>query len=166
MFDDFSDEDWFTAWGAFLAAMLHCALRKRDALHRLAPGEVPAPRTARMLELHMMLHDLLEIIRAEITREVTDHLLADAQERHRGRELVALTGQEMRFVARHYGRGGAERQSDGAPPTPEKEIAESDTGFEAAKTAKDSIEKLFSWVPRHRALLHGLNELLSLGKLV
>ncbi|WP_118132663.1 hypothetical protein [Oceanicella sp. SM1341] len=166
MLDDYSDDAWFEDWSEMLHTMQVCCARKKDGLGRLTRQGEPSARVARLRDLEALLAALLEIIRAEITREVVGYILSDAQERHGGRELIALTGQEMRLANRHYGRGGAQRQAGSAPPAPEEEIADADTGFEVAKTAKDSIEKLFSWLPRHKALLHGLNELLSLGKLV
>lgn len=144
---DLTDDDWFAEWQRFLTTLEGLLARKHEIIAQ------QERRAARLDQLLVMLVYLLMRLREDVNREVAGNLLVQTSETQQGREAIVITAEEMAFMNRYY--VAAQLESE----------AEADQGIEAGKTVKDSIEKLFSFIPRHKTLLHGVNELLSLGRL-
>lgn len=93
----------------------------------------------------MLINDSFSFFVVKEVIEQTDEALGS-------RNAVIITGAEMDFVAKHYSLELI------------VSIEDADEAIGASKTVKDSIEKLFFWLPGQKAILHALNEIMSLGR--
>jgi hypothetical protein len=143
-----TNDQWFSAWLSFLLTIAAIFEKKRQYVERYER------RAARLIALNIMLNYLLTLLREQLSRETLNAVLGQTVEAQHSRDSIVITGAEMAFISQHY--NGAQIQS-------EKEANE---GIEAAKSVKDSIEDLFTWVPGHKTILKGLNEILSLGRAI
>ncbi len=152
-----SNEAWFEAWSAFLITVENLVLRKRGLIgdDRQAAGlDVVIEdqrRAARLDRLLDLLSDLLHLVRHDINEDVVAAALDEATEAGT-RTAVMITAAELAYIVESF------------PAEQIKDMETAESGIDAAAQVAASVERKLTWDRQNGTLLHGLGDLLKMGR--
>ncbi|GHF17899.1 hypothetical protein GCM10017044_10470 [Kordiimonas sediminis] len=145
---DLQNSEWVAEWTTFTDT-IHTAFRAKAVML-----ETDHRRYAKIRHLLELVDGLMGELSQELHGDEMHRILDNTERANESRFSIVITGAEMAYVNEQY-------QIDHL-----RSVEDTDEAMEATQTVKDSIEKFFRFIPKHKEILHGLNELLSLGRAI